>query len=244
MVGRDRRRADHHLGAEGPEELTLLVGDLVRHREDAPVAPLGRHHGQPDAGVPRRRLHDRPPVPQQTTTLGLVDHLHRRPVLHAAPRVQVLQLGQQVAGEIPSDAVEAHQRRVADEVEDAVRYLHRRPVVVGRQPLDALGRLHPVLREEHGREAGPMHRPGHLDRLRRLAADTHQARDPAAEGGDEGRGRAAAWHPHDMVGSPQQHVGRRGALGHQQHVDPGRQHATSPGRHTGCRRWGRDRAGK
>ena len=59
MVGGDRGRADHDLGAVGAEERDLLRGHLVRHDEDAPVAAPGGHDREADPGVARGSLDDR-----------------------------------------------------------------------------------------------------------------------------------------------------------------------------------------
>ena len=54
-------------------------------------------------------------------------------VLDAAARVEQLELGQQVAVQVAADAVEAHQRGVADEVHQPVGHLHRAARVGGGQ---------------------------------------------------------------------------------------------------------------
>ena len=46
MLGVDRGRADHDLGAEGAEQLRSSPGDLVGHREDAAVAALAPRPSQ------------------------------------------------------------------------------------------------------------------------------------------------------------------------------------------------------
>ena len=58
MLGRDRRRAHHDLGAVRPQQRDLLGRDLVGHHEHAAIAPARRDDGETDAGVARRRLDD------------------------------------------------------------------------------------------------------------------------------------------------------------------------------------------
>ena len=58
VLGRDRCRADHDLGAVRLEHVALVLADLVGAHEDAVVALGLRHHRQSDTGVARGRLHD------------------------------------------------------------------------------------------------------------------------------------------------------------------------------------------
>ena len=83
------------------------------------------------------------PGSDRTGGLGLLDHHHGRPILDAAARVEVLELGQQVAREIAPDMVEADERGVSDQVEHAVGNVHRRSRVVdaGRRHLSPSARL-------------------------------------------------------------------------------------------------------
>ena len=59
--------------------------------------------------------------------LGRLDHGRGRAVLHAPAGVEDLELGDERAGKVPADPVEAHHRGVADEVEERVGDLHLRP---------------------------------------------------------------------------------------------------------------------
>ena len=77
-VRRDRGRADDDLGAVGAQKRTLLLGNLVRHDEDAAVALERGRDGEADAGVPARGLDDRPARRELSVPLGLLDH--RRPI--------------------------------------------------------------------------------------------------------------------------------------------------------------------
>ena len=136
VVRRHRRRAQDHLGPVGAKQRHLLGGHLVGHDEHAPVATPGGDDGEPDAGVARGALDDGRAGPEQPVALGRLDHRRRGPVLDAPARVEELELGDERAGQVPADAVEAHHRGVADEVEERVGHLHRRPAVGERHDLD------------------------------------------------------------------------------------------------------------
>ena len=56
----DRGRRDHDLGAVRAQHRDLLLAHLVGHDEDAAVALARRRDREPDAGVARGRLDDRP----------------------------------------------------------------------------------------------------------------------------------------------------------------------------------------
>jgi hypothetical protein len=117
-VGRlDRHRADHHLGPVRPQQVDLLGRHLVGDDEDAVVAPLRGHDGEPDARVARRRLDDGAARLQQAVPFGGVDHGDGGPVLHAAARVRGLELGDHLARQMAGDPAQPHERRVADQVE-------------------------------------------------------------------------------------------------------------------------------
>ena len=72
------------------------------------------------AGVAGGRLDDGAAGSQLAGALGLLDHRQPDPVLDAAARVQLLELGQDGRLEAGGDLVEAHQGRVPDEVENAL----------------------------------------------------------------------------------------------------------------------------
>ena len=92
VLGRDRHRAHHDLGAVGPQERDLLGRDLVGHHEHALVAALRGDDGEPDTGVARRGLDDGAAGLQQAVALGGVDHRDRRTVFDAAAWVRRLEL--------------------------------------------------------------------------------------------------------------------------------------------------------
>ena len=92
ILGRDRDRAHHDLGAVRAQERDLLGRDLVGHDEHALVAALRGDDGEPDTGVARCGLDDRAARLQQTGALGGVDHRDRGTVLDAAAWVRRLEL--------------------------------------------------------------------------------------------------------------------------------------------------------
>ena len=114
----DRGRRDHDLGAVGPEHRDLLLAHLVRHDEDAAVPAQRRRDREPGTGVAGRGLDDRPAGPQPAVALGGLDHRQADPILHGAAGVQVLELGEELAGNVAAEALEPDDRRLPDEVED------------------------------------------------------------------------------------------------------------------------------
>jgi hypothetical protein len=124
----DGGRADDHLGAVRLEHVALVLADLVGAHEDAVVALLLGDHGQPDAGVARRRLDDRPPGLQLAGGLGGLDHALGDAVLHGAAGVEVLHLGEDDrslrAFQGARGLREPEQRGVADQLEEGVHVLH------------------------------------------------------------------------------------------------------------------------
>ena len=67
-----------------------------------------------------------PPRRNRPSALGRLDHGQGGSVLDAAARVQELELGEQLRRQVPPDAVQAHQRRVADQLEQRAGGLDRR----------------------------------------------------------------------------------------------------------------------
>ncbi len=114
----DRGRRDHDLGAVRAQHRDLLLAHLVRHDEDAAVAAERSRDRETDARVARRRLDDRPARPQASVLLGRLDHREPDAVLHGAAGVQVLELREELAGNVALETLEPHDRRVPDELED------------------------------------------------------------------------------------------------------------------------------
>jgi hypothetical protein len=124
ILGLDGRRADHDLGAEGAQEVDLLLAHLVGHDEHASVAAVDRRHDEPDAGVAARGLDDRAAWPQAAVTLGGLDHRQPDAILHAPTGVQRLHLGEQGRGHAGREALQAHERRTPHEVDEGVDDVH------------------------------------------------------------------------------------------------------------------------
>ena len=129
--GRDRTRARNDVGAVGAQHAELVLGHLVRADENAFVAALGGDDGQPDSGVPRRRLDDRPARPELPGRLGRLDHAQGDPVLDRAARVEILHLREDVGpgarqAQIPCDLAQPDQRRVTHRLSQGIVYLHAR----------------------------------------------------------------------------------------------------------------------
>jgi hypothetical protein len=117
---RDVGRRDHHLGAVRAQQVDLLARHLVRHHRDHAIALQPRGDREPGAGVARRRLDQRPGRPQAAVAFGGLDQPQRDAVLDRSTRVEELQLRDELRLQARLDPAQAHQRRVADGVEDRV----------------------------------------------------------------------------------------------------------------------------
>ena len=118
VVGRHRRRAHHDLSAVGAQHILLVLADLVRAHEDAFVATRLGDQRQADTGVAGGRFDDRAAGLQLAAGLRGVDHLRRDAVFGAATRVEVLDLGDDLARALGHDRVQLNQRGIADELTD------------------------------------------------------------------------------------------------------------------------------
>jgi hypothetical protein len=134
-VGIHGRRRDDDLRAVRAQHRDLLLAHLVGHDEDAAVAAQRRRDREPHARVPRGRLHDRPAGPQPTVPLGGLDHGEPDAVLHGAAGIQVLELREELPGNVAGEPLEAHDRRAPDELE------HRGEVAARHRPLSLLRAL-------------------------------------------------------------------------------------------------------
>src|SRR5207245_7440328 len=97
----------------------------------------GGHHRPAMTSVAARRLDDRPARPELPGPLRLFDHGQPDPVLYAAARVELLELGEDGRLDPAGDLVQAHQRSVPDEVENTFRDLHRTPSICLTAPCSA-----------------------------------------------------------------------------------------------------------
>jgi hypothetical protein len=79
------------------------------------------------AGVAGGRLDDGAARPQLALALRGLDHAQPDPILHRPARVQVLELGQHRRRQALGDPLQAHDRRVSDQVEHGgIAARHRR----------------------------------------------------------------------------------------------------------------------
>jgi len=117
LVGPTGGRRRHDLGTPHAQQLPSLLGRVLGHDADQPVAlELGRH-GERDPGVARRRLEDRDTRPKDALLLGLLDHPQRRAILDRARRVTVFELRPQPYVWRRRKARQADQRSLADGIE-------------------------------------------------------------------------------------------------------------------------------
>src|SRR2546427_242234 len=117
-VGPLERIGEHELGAERADDAFALDRDLVRHAELEDVAAHRADHREGDPGVPTRRVEDGPTAAQASVPFGGEDHPEARTVLDAAPRVDALDLRPELATQARPDAMQRHERRVADALQD------------------------------------------------------------------------------------------------------------------------------
>ena len=222
----DRRRADHHLCAIGPEECHLLRSDLVGHREDAAVAAAGGDDGQADAGVARRRLDDGPARPEPPLAFRRIDHGERGAVLDAASGVQELQLGQHLAGKVPSDPVETDEGGVADQVQQRVGRLDRRTRIGDRTDLDGRTHLDRHIAQYLDRQTGVVQLVGYLCQpgpaFVTVGCDhSDRTGDVRAQVGDDLRWQRSVGHVHSPAGTCGQAPGHFGCVDYEQDVHGG-----------------------
>src|SRR2546430_14180319 len=105
------------LGTEPREEPLALHAHIVGHRENEPVALHRGGHREPDARVAAGWLHDRRAQPEAALPLRGLEHRHGDPVLDAPTGVHRLELGDDARAARPREPVQAHHRRVPDQLE-------------------------------------------------------------------------------------------------------------------------------
>ena len=133
VVRRHGRGQTTHLGAVRAEHRDLVLGHLVRHHEDAPVALLLGDDRQAHAGVARRRLDDHAAGPQLPDRSAASIIRTRDPVLDRAARVEVLHLGQHLRGHARGHPAQPHERGVAHQLDERVIHTHRQTTLL-RKP--------------------------------------------------------------------------------------------------------------
>ena len=154
-----------------------------------------------------------PPGLQPAVRLRRLDHGEGRPVLHAAARVEVLELGQEMAGQVPTDAVHAHQRGVADQIDERVGGLHGPAPIADRADAHAGLDAHVVIGVQGHRQAGMVELDGHPRRQLGRADDADGLGDAGPQGGDDIEGDVGAPDGHLVAGTGGQ-AGRCGPAAH------------------------------
>jgi hypothetical protein len=124
MFRRNRSRAHHDLRTITLENIDLLDAHLVGHHEHALVTLACSDNRETDTGIARCRFDDRAAGFQCAGFLSRLDHTNRDAILHRPAGIQLLKLGKQLRAPGRRDAIEPHQRCVADEVEQAVVNVH------------------------------------------------------------------------------------------------------------------------
>lgn len=129
---RERTGGQDDLGPEGAQQGAALVGDVVGHADDDPVAEGRADPGQGDAGVPAGRLEDGPARLQASVGLGGADDRERCTVLDARRRVEELELAEH--RRVGEQLGQAHEGGTAHELGRAVVHVrelrgHRGPLV-------------------------------------------------------------------------------------------------------------------
>ena len=115
------RRGQHALRPVGPQQLAALLGEVLGHGEDEPVAQRRAGHRQADPRVAAGGFDDGaasgddvPPL------LGRADHGHGDAVLDGAPRVEALELRPEGGAAGVAGPPDPHDRGVPDEVEHTI----------------------------------------------------------------------------------------------------------------------------
>ena len=115
-----RARGEDQFGAVGAQEGPALLGHGLRHGQDHVVAAGGAHHGQGDAGVAGGGFDDRAARGQGAGGLGGVDDRDPDAVLDRVGGVVELEFGQHGGRAALVEAVDPHERGVADQGGDVV----------------------------------------------------------------------------------------------------------------------------
>ncbi len=109
---------EDEFGAEALEQRATLLRHRLGHRQHDVVALGGADHGERDAGVARGRLDDRPGRLQLAGGLRGLDDRLADAVLDGGGGVAELELRRDGDVGGVDDAVDAHERRVADGLSD------------------------------------------------------------------------------------------------------------------------------
>ncbi|MCY1426513.1 hypothetical protein D9M71_423350 [compost metagenome] len=107
------RLGEHQFGAEGLEHLAPLQAHGCGHGEDQLVATRRGDEGQADAGIARGRLDNGHARLEPAAAFRVPDHVRADPAFDRITRVTPFGLGQN-GHAARGDAVDLHQRRIAD----------------------------------------------------------------------------------------------------------------------------------
>ena len=155
LLGQAAGHADGAVGPLGPrrlndlrtpqlEELAALHRHVGRHDHLERVALDLADHGEPDAGVARRRLHQdlvRLAGHQHSRPLGVLDERERHPVLDRPAGILPLELHEDARRRVGAERADVDHRGVADEVEDRGVQRHGGSALGEPQPPATAGRM-------------------------------------------------------------------------------------------------------
>jgi len=113
-------RGPSNLSAQRPHNLYLLLRKSLGNEQSYSVTAIDADQRQSDAGVSSRGFDDHASGSERPFPLGPADNTDRRPVFHAAARVQVLELGKHVSPGPRRQAVEPEDWRFSDQFGDVI----------------------------------------------------------------------------------------------------------------------------
>ena len=108
----------NQLRAVGSHRRLAFGGGVVRHDQHHAVTLDRRGHGQGDAGIAAGGLDQHITGLDVAALLGAGDHRQRRTVLYRTSRIITFQLQQQGVAGVARQALQTHQRGVADAIGD------------------------------------------------------------------------------------------------------------------------------
>ena len=120
LVGPPLRGREHDRGPQRPQDLAPLHRHFLRYGDDDRITLHRAHHRHADARVPARGLEKRHARLQLPAPLRLLDDAQRDPLLDAAHRIEPFDLGEEDDARLRVQPADAHERRVADGLENAV----------------------------------------------------------------------------------------------------------------------------
>ncbi len=106
--------------AESAHEGALFFGEAFGNKEDDAIAAVDADQGQSHAGVAGGGFGDDGVLVEQAAAFGVEDHAQGGAVFDGAAGVEELELGVDFSSGVGSEAAEAQDRRVANELGDVV----------------------------------------------------------------------------------------------------------------------------